>query len=99
MNYLERGKMMSEKFTQGEWVAKQGCGCKIYSGNTLICLIKHAPNQDHGQQYNAHLIAAAPDMYRMLAGIVPLLPYDSDDDKLLADNIDKLLEKARGEHE
>lgn len=88
--------MSEAKFTKGEWVVKHGSGCKVYSGNTLICLIKHAPNQSHGHQPNAPLIAAAPEMYDYL---FHMIEHDVINDPSIEREVKSLLAKARGEHE
>jgi len=85
--------MSKAKFTKGPWVAR------TYGG-----YIKHAVIYLDGGGFdisncpdcidNAHLIAAAPEMYDMLATI------ENDDNKIPAwlwDKIQATLAKARGE--
>ena len=82
--------MSYSRFTNGDWKATQ-YGYEKYSvncNNTVeiaSCWNKH----------NAHLIAAAPEMYGMLERI--LKPYGRED--ISDDAIENLLAKARGEHE
>jgi len=86
---------MKEKFTQGEWVAKTGL---VGGMKTGLVYIKGGGFDVSGAPdaiANAHLIAAAPDMYRMLEHLEVLV------DGVLIDEIrderSEVLSKARGE--
>ena len=88
-----------EKFTDGDWrVENAWCGYEILShdGNdaNLVCGVDgDISNED--DEFNAHLIAAAPDMYRMLK---MLEGFESSNGKAAwAHEITELLAKARGE--
>jgi len=105
--------MSETKFTRGDWslsVDEFFDGCILIStqraGMVEICEIESAyldANKDNQfeveQLANANLIAAAPEMYEALELInetidqVGLVRFKS------AINIEKLLAKARGEHE
>lgn len=84
-----------EKFTQGEWLAKVNEeNCYVMSDGILLVDPAISDVDEHEQDANAHLIAAAPAMYRMLKNI-------ADDNRGFDDGfvheIDNLLAKARGE--
>jgi len=78
------------KFTEGEWVADYGtvsCG-DIAIADCELNSISYTPTE----VANAHLIAAAPEMYHELQNLL----HDSMDcDEY--NRIEKLLSKARGE--
>ena len=48
---------------------------------------------------NAHLIAAAPEMYQMLKMIMDILNSDDHENEVSNADIAKLLARARGEHD
>jgi len=92
---------MKEKFTQGEWST-----CRNNVHICQIATIHHCLNNDWvevwamkasggeiEQEANAHLIAAAPEMYRMLETLLNRYPNSQH----IQDPIIKLLAKARGE--
>lgn len=80
--------MSEAKFTKGEWeYDKELEG--IY--NTVCNFICDAPKNN---KYDAHLIAAAPEMYEMLKKI----QFEHCNCSKLYNEIDELREKARGEH-
>ena len=87
--------MSETKFTKGEWFAivdDECCFIDTYKKGLIADLEKSDAPCDEAEA-NAHLIAAAPDMYAMLE-------YLREDYGLLTDvgkDIDKLLAKARGE--
>lgn len=101
--------MRNEKFTSGKWEAV------IYSGNHRLDvwsgddrIYQNTSITDLEEEVaNAHLIAAAPDMYREIESEIQELkdamkhyPVDSNDYEHANDLIDhkeKLLAKARGE--
>lgn len=57
---------MNDKFTQGEWVAKLDDGYyQVSCGSWFVCT-SFDTEQDKA---NARLIAAAPDMYRMIESL------------------------------
>jgi len=101
--------MSKEKFTQGEWAYKHKlsygvCSDSQHDHQILAkyegCDFRIASVNVHEDEdiANAHLMAAAPDMYRMLNDIAIYLKSDGNG---FFDNtvgvIDKLLAKARGE--
>ena len=93
------------KFTKGEWVENEGDSCsKELVITTLdrygchqgpICEMDIYFDGEHGeeQQANAHLIAAAPDMYGLLVDILE----NHEVDRFIDAEIYDLLKKARGE--
>lgn len=97
---------MKEKFTQGKWsVVNKNAE---YVKNTVILHGKPGKYDAAGgcvdidarTEANAHLIAAAPKMYRMLNALKDFnCPFEyMDVDEMMAfSNIDKLLAEARGE--
>ena len=90
--------MSEAKFTGGEWGIDDYLGIdgsvRVMFGNILISYHGHATEEDVA---NAHLIAAAPEMYKMLAS---LQVYNGSAGSVnLQISIDNLLAKARGEHE
>jgi len=101
---------METKFTKGNWsiddtrvngkhvesswcVSVDGCSlATVTSGPTF-------GTTDSTQKANAHLIAAAPDMYKLLNELNEHMNSDScaNSDEWI-DDIKSLLAKARGEH-
>jgi len=86
--------MMKAKFTKGEWsVDTSGYFTKVMYGGTIIC------NETHTFA-DAHLIAAAPDMYAALNKIINSYnDYSSNSISIDAEEVIAALKKARGEHE
>jgi hypothetical protein len=90
-----------EKFTKGPWEVFHVTHGK---SSTTAVMLKGTRKEiiswtgfDASHFYkdnlaNAHLIAAAPELYESLRGINPLLPEDTQR------AVDKLLAKARGQH-
>lgn len=95
--------MSNEKFTPGEWeieeheLSVKNCemfGFRIKTDSKIICAansneLKNKPEM----QANAHLIAAAPEMYRLLEqlhGTLERVP-------ILQSEIENVLKKAGGE--
>ena len=106
--------MAETKFTQGPWVAEQqvnksgeSLGWIIEHGNGRIGWSSFAtarPNQGEVSPYtqsgfNAHLIAAAPDLYRELDGLVFWLTRHAEGGGETPELVTALdaLAKARGE--
>lgn len=90
---------METKFTKGEWnIQDDGygmIGVKLKKGLGILIGRKSKETQA-----NAHLIAAAPEMYEMLDAIRCFLSEDGLQTSGLAKEIAKipeLLDKARGE--
>ncbi len=79
---------MKAKFTEGEWFVN---GYEIQSKTYSIELAKVTVFNEG--KANAHLIAAAPDMYKMLELLVL---GDSINDTTIDDEVRMLLAKARG---
>ena len=78
---------MSKKFTDGKWeVWRDG---SIHSGNELVTIDERSDKS----MANARLVAAAPDMYRLLE---EMCPYVS---AYMAEQIRRLLLKIDGETE
>lgn len=75
--------MSNERFTQGEWVVN-GMGSFPKSPNTICITVqlneKREPLDVDEYLANAHLIAAAPDMYRALRDLVDNGKIFFDDD-------------------
>jgi hypothetical protein len=88
--------MMSEaKFTKGEWkiLDKYQVGINVDFGDGFFTVASCQVFNE--AKANAHLIAAAPEMYSELdelSGIIRRMGVDS-----ASDRIDLLLAKARGE--
>jgi hypothetical protein len=63
---------MTNKHTQGEWVAKDG---QIYPAETgkTIALIPYFDEESEEQKANSKLIAAAPELLKMLQTISSIL--------------------------
>lgn len=91
--------MFEAKFTKGPWVARGSTPSRIYGmfradKEVLVAACGSVIEQAGA---NAHLIAAAPEMYMMLEKV--LIEYK----EMLGmspeiDEIEQLLAKARGEH-
>jgi len=97
--------MSETKFTKGEWFAIVDDECCFIDNceKGLIADLEESDAPCDEAEANAHLIAAAPDMYAMLEGLSELMPFLDEQthpqiecDALKYD-IDKLLAKARGE--
>ena len=94
--------MGKAKFTKGPWQAKD---LEVESSGRMIadCGISNYKNSEEEERANAHLIAVAPDMYKMLDEVNRAIIH-CDNEIGLADvitcmchDIDQLLKKARGE--
>lgn len=89
--------MFEAKFTKGPWVARGSTPSRIYGmfradKEVLVAACGSVIEQAGA---NAHLIAAAPEMYDMLHSI------ENDANQIppfLWDKIQVVLAKARGEH-
>ena len=104
---LQCGVLIMPKFTKGEWfienyssmldVAAKGHGsiCTVECGYQLEEMLIDPTDEE---QANAHLIAAAPDMYKLLDELKRHmdLEYSASPDEWI-DDINKLLSKAKGE--
>ena len=104
--------MSNEKFTQGEWRAEiedhEFCDTGDYITDFGIvtdknigiaqCFDNSVINEEEAAA-NCHLIAAAPEMYRMLKYLADGVRYGGiqHTDRSLAAEIENLLKKARGE--
>lgn len=90
---------MKENFTQGDWAVSGDDCCAVFSGLELVVDCDISSLNGGEDVYNAMLIAAAPEMYRMLSEISAFLSFKPDDENLhgLKGDIEKLLAKARGE--
>jgi hypothetical protein len=97
-----------EKFTKGDWIAfyphevlNEGLMSVETDDGKLICKAEVYKSTISEATANAHLIAAAPEMYSLLSGIAELSNGDMGSlvDGMLCkfNDIDILLAKARGE--
>lgn len=90
------------KFTKGEWV-RDYYNVKTESGKLIADCGFSDEGCDKEEQANAHLIAAAPDMYKKLEDMSELLtmldPHTHANIELdcVVYDIEELLKKARGE--
>jgi len=103
--------MSETKFTKGEWKAIEGisetdgmrCGVTVTRGKTdyLLATIENGAPGDlcETEEANAHLIAAAPDLYGLVCGYrsyIAKMP-SGDLNEMILEKIDAALAKARGE--
>ena len=96
---------MNEKFTPGPWFVDHGVPGKPRVASESDVLKKMICACEHGaksrQDYDAALIAAAPEMYDVIDRLVPWLEHDpnADSDEYLAfaKEMRRILKKARGE--
>ncbi len=106
---------MKEQFTKGEWEVDLSYSTMLSVSvihdafnATDVCDVESDVDYQAGsfvtiptieQLANAHLIAAAPDMYLLLADISKSIDHCGDeiDTDFVMSSIDKLLSKARGE--
>jgi len=101
---------MKTKFTEGPW-GVGNCG-KHQPATTVYCddalgsavadaFMKYTTTSNEEAQANAHLIASAPDMYKLLDSIAELMNCDdqtiADEMMQKFDDIEFLLKEARGE--
>ena len=91
---------MNTKFTKGEFVCRDDDG-EIWIDSVNVGLVADLCTSNAGyieSLANAHLIAAAPDMYKILAELIENM---SADNSIRAsewvNDIDLILKKARGE--
>ena len=88
--------MSEAKFTKGEWKVVNG---KTYScvrvTDSVVCDIRTVNCAFN--EHDAHLIAAAPEMYEMLSKIHDYLEVSGPTGFNLSLDINDLLKKARGE--
>ncbi|CAH9016161.1 putative coil containing protein [Vibrio phage 466E53-1] len=89
--------MSEAKFTKGPWFYDNYMlvdgSVRVVHGNITITYHGAANDQDIA---NANLIAAAPEMYEMLTNLAEIM-RNAKISYSTADEIDKLLAKARGE--
>lgn len=98
--------MSEAKFTKGQWVTdidqhdEPNQDIVISSNHMNICKV-HIDDccTMHNKELkaNAHLIAAAPQMYELLEVIMNILNGEDALSEVSSDDIAKLLTKARGE--
>ena len=106
---------MKEKFTKGEWKIDTSYSTMIdiHSNETSVCEIDCAikwindgcfvADPTDEESANAHLIAAAPEMYQKLKELSKLAAFleghthVSIEMDVVKHDIDELLKKARGE--
>ena len=91
---------MAEDWTEGPW--NRGYGNEVYQGEhyregrarlVAICYPTNGTAEQHKEIFaNARLIAAAPEMFRLLASIISRINYSSPE----TDEAFALLAKVRG---
>ena len=89
---------MDTKFTKGLWTHQKGDDW-IYDDSKdghIICCAMRVNGSYEARRANAHLIAAAPDMYSLLEEF-KLFAVRQGWDHVLINDAEKLLAKARGE--
>ena len=89
--------MSEAKFTKGPWDIEIGCSqAFVTTENKFIheSIVDIATGNRDERVANAHLIAAAPEMYEMLEHINLTLGDEYSDE---LDKIEVILAKARGE--
>lgn len=89
---------MSAKFTRGPWKARMNCD--VMAGERLVAVCMTGWLRE--DRANAHLIAAAPEMYEALEHIYGrLLMSERDGDAHITEEdgamVEAALRKARGE--
>lgn len=104
--------MCEDKFTKGVWFIEKGANwnddCwaisvkRDYDDSIHHCFAEVVYKMEHEDsnpelEANAHLIAAAPEMYEILSAISDCIELGQTE-ALNAFDIEKLLAKARGEH-
>jgi hypothetical protein len=86
------------KFTEGPWKSKVGQRVEVYGGGFL--LLSMSGGELQRDLANAHLIAAAPDMYEALSYLLER-EWQDDEGEMTLENArnmsKKALAKARGE--
>jgi cytochrome c len=87
---------MNTKFTKGEWNVTTHKNIATGSVSHAINRIDGCLTMEQGIN-NAHLIAAAPDMYAMLEALKWVLFAIGNGVSLETSQVDALLAKARGE--
>ncbi len=87
---------MKAKFSKGIWLYIQHDSI-VYDGDGNIVCDTMSTGEVH-EESNAHLIAAAPDMYMTLHALMETHKEVFGNDKgAIIEHIEKLLKKARGE--
>jgi hypothetical protein len=97
--------MNTEKFTPGEWrramnksrggkTVRGLSNCRIENENGVVIAFAVPQKSRQEQVANTNLLAAAPEMYRMLEVVKVALGHGS-----LVVEIDKVLNKARGKND
>ena len=68
---------MNTKFTKGEWLYRKKDSCiHDIERDDIVCCVMQSTPQDSA---NAHLIAAAPDMYKMIDDLTIELKHAIDE--------------------
>lgn len=100
--------MSKQKFTPGPWIAHEGFAEQDYvysrddkcTSNHIICKVFTRPKTEVRGCPDAHLIAAAPEMYEALTIVCEECPRHHELDSCeWACTIGQALRKARGESE
>lgn len=84
-------------FTKGPWQYADGNEIVYSQEGDVVCDTVGATTREH-QDYNAHLIAVAPEMYEMLEKILAEYKAIMLGESSAVSDIEQLLSKARGEH-
>lgn len=87
--------MSEAKFTKGPWTFEHG----VYTpeDNYFSMISSHCGNVCHvWDKDDAHLIAAAPDLYEALEDVLGLIPLEFEESPMVA-FAKAALDKARGE--
>lgn len=85
-----------EKFTSGIWGCHLDNTIRNDDCTRVICKVTPVRIIETDEdKANAHLIAAAPDMYKMLKECIQVFGEDND---YMVEEIEGLLAKARGDH-
>jgi hypothetical protein len=95
--------MSEAKFSKGPWAVKDGvivCSCLSdpYS-KVAYAYSGHSIPYTNDVLSNAHLIAAAPEMYEMLETLNSMTTYGAKEFLESSNAVTELLAKARGDHE
>lgn len=107
-NFNVGGDEMSERFTKGEWIIgdENNQCCEVQIGETVCSISRYEKMSgvmviDRDEMLaNAHLIAAAPEMYHALDRISRRMQAGTLDEwswQALVDLAERTLKEARGE--
>ena len=89
---------MKEKFTQGDWAVSGDDCCAVFSGLELVVDCGISSLNGGEDVSNALLIAAAPEMYRLLEEFSNMVMPTAGELYQKCDEAMLLLAKARGDN-